>query len=44
MKQYTYAADVYEKMGDIKSLLDMRIILSQWDEVFALVRRYPTFC
>ncbi|CAF1166921.1 unnamed protein product [Rotaria sordida] len=43
MKQYTYAADVYEKMGDIKSLLDMRIILSQWDEVFILVRRYPTY-
>ena len=43
MKQYTYAADVYEKMGDIKSLLDMRSILSQWDEVFAIVRRYPTY-
>ncbi|CAF0939310.1 unnamed protein product [Adineta ricciae] len=43
MKQYTYAADVYEKMGDIKSLVDMRIILSQWHEVFALVRRYPAY-
>ncbi|CAF0925903.1 unnamed protein product [Didymodactylos carnosus] len=43
MKQYTYAADVYEKMGDIKSLLDMRIILNQWDEVFSLAKRYPLY-
>lgn len=36
-----FAAEVYEKMGNIEQLIELRIDAKQWDEVFALAKRYP---
>lgn len=36
-----FAAEVYEKMGNIEELVELRMEAEQWDEVFALAKRYP---
>ena len=36
-----FAAEVYEKMGNIEELIELRMEAKQWDEVFALAKRYP---
>lgn len=36
-----FAAEAYEKMGNIEELVELRIEANQWNEVFALVKRYP---
>lgn len=41
MNLANFAGEVYEKMGNIKELIDLRIEALQWDEVFALAKRYP---
>lgn len=33
MKQYKYAAEVYEKVGDTKSLVQMHVAAEQWQDV-----------
>ena len=33
MEQHTYAAEVYTKMGDIKSLVMLRVEARHWDDV-----------
>lgn len=33
MGQYSYAAEVYTKMGDMKSLISMRVDAKHWDDV-----------
>jgi intraflagellar transport protein 122 len=43
MEQHNFAAEVYDKMGNIKELIDLRMASNQWEEVFALVKRYPEF-
>lgn len=43
MEQNNFAAEVYDKMGNIKGLIELRIEAGQWEEVFALVKRYPDF-
>lgn len=41
MKMSNFAGEVYEKMGNIKELIDLRIASNQWEEVFALTKKYP---
>jgi intraflagellar transport protein 122 len=36
-----FAAEAYEKMGNIEELVELRMEAKQWDEVFALAKRYP---
>ena len=43
MEQHNFAAEVYDKMGNIRELIDLRMTSNQWEEVFALVKRYPEF-
>ena len=33
MEQYGYAAEVYTKMGDMKSLINMRVEAKHWEDV-----------
>ncbi len=41
MGLHNFAAEVFEKMGNIKELIELRIQSNQWDEVFALSKKYP---
>lgn len=41
MNLQNFAAEVYEKMGNIKELIELRMQSHQWDEVFALAKKYP---
>ncbi|CAF0800008.1 unnamed protein product [Brachionus calyciflorus] len=41
MKLHNFAGEVYEKMGNIKELIELRMASNQWDEVFALAKKYP---
>ena len=41
MNMQNFAAEVYEKMGNIKELIELRMQSQQWDEVFALAKKYP---
>jgi len=34
---------MYEKMGDIKSLLAMHVKFENWDDAFALMKQYPEY-
>ena len=43
MSQHNFAAEVYEKMGNIESLIELRMESNQWEEVFALTKRYPEY-
>lgn len=41
MKLHNFAGEVYEKMGNIKELIELRMESNQWEEVFALAKKYP---
>lgn len=41
MNLHNFAAEVYEKMGNIKELIELRMSVNQWEEVFALAKKYP---
>eukprot|EP00731_Ephydatia_muelleri_P000623 Em0001g623a len=41
--QYSYAAEVYEKLKDIKSLVSMYVSIQQWNEAFSLAMQHPEF-
>jgi intraflagellar transport protein 122 len=41
MNMQNFAAEVYEKMGNIKELIELRMQSQQWDEMFALTKKYP---
>ena len=41
MRMHNFAGEVYEKMGNIKELIELRMESQQWDEVFALAKKYP---
>lgn len=41
MKMHNFAGEVYEKMGNIKELIELRMESQQWEEVFALAKKYP---
>ena len=36
-----FAAECYEKMGNIGELIELRMHAHQWDEVVALAKKYP---
>lgn len=41
MRLHNFAGEVYEKMGNIRELIELRMESQQWDEVFALAKKYP---
>jgi intraflagellar transport protein 122 len=41
MQMSHFAAEVYEKMGNIRELVELRMQANQWDEVFILSNKYP---
>jgi intraflagellar transport protein 122 len=41
MQMHNFAGEVYEKMGNIEELIELRMETHQWEEVFALAKRYP---
>ncbi len=43
MNMANFAGEVYEKMGNIKELIELRMEAQQWEEVFTLARKYPDF-
>jgi len=43
LNQVHSAAEVYNKMGDKKSLVDLYITFHSWDEAFSLVDLHPEF-
>ncbi len=43
MQMHNFAGEVYEKMGNVKELIELRMESQQWEEVFALARKYPDF-
>jgi intraflagellar transport protein 122 len=43
LNQFNFAAEVYEKMGNVDRLLELRMEFHQWEEVFALAEKYPNF-
>ncbi|KAJ8301312.1 hypothetical protein KUTeg_021173 [Tegillarca granosa] len=43
LEQYPYAAEVYSKMGDIKSLILLHVEAKHWDDAFVLVEKHQEF-
>ncbi|KAK7101404.1 intraflagellar transport protein 122 homolog isoform X1 [Littorina saxatilis] len=43
LEQYGHAAEVYTKMGDMKSLIAMRVEAKHWDDAFTLVEKHPEY-
>ncbi|PVD24347.1 hypothetical protein C0Q70_14828 [Pomacea canaliculata] len=43
LEQYGYAAEVFAKMGDMKSLIAMRVEAKHWDDAFTLVEKHPEY-
>ena len=41
MGLHNFAAEVYEKMGNINELIELRMVAQQWEEVFALAKKFP---
>jgi intraflagellar transport protein 122 len=40
---YAYAADIYTRMNDVKSLIDLHVEARHWEEAFDLVEEHPKF-
>lgn len=40
LKQYSYAAEVYIKMGDLLALAKLRVDANQWEEAFILAEKH----
>ncbi|MFT7804423.1 intraflagellar transport protein 122 homolog [Arapaima gigas] len=43
LKHHGYAAEIYAKMGDLRSLVLLHVEARQWDEAFGLVEKHPQF-
>jgi intraflagellar transport protein 122 len=43
LNQLNFAAEVYEKMGNIDRLLELRMESHQWEEVFVLAEKYQNY-
>lgn len=43
LQQYPYCAEVYNKMGDKRALIELHVETNSWDEAFALAERYPEY-
>ncbi|XP_064607326.1 intraflagellar transport protein 122 homolog isoform X2 [Liolophura sinensis] len=43
LEQYGYAAEVYNKMGDIKSLIKLHVEARHWDDAFTLVEKHTEY-
>ncbi|XP_013786897.1 intraflagellar transport protein 122 homolog [Limulus polyphemus] len=42
-KQYAYAVEVYRRMGDIPSLLQLYVEARQWEEAFIVANQHPDY-
>lgn len=42
-KQYNQAAEVYTKMGDVKTLIKLWVMAKKWEDAFTLVEQNPQF-
>ncbi|KAK3103245.1 hypothetical protein FSP39_017787 [Pinctada imbricata] len=43
MEQYPFAAEVYSKMGDMKSLIHLHVEAKHWEDAFTLVEKHPEY-
>ncbi|CAI9719013.1 transport 122 homolog isoform X1 [Octopus vulgaris] len=43
MEKYSLAAEVYHKIGDIKSIINLWVKARQWDDAFALAEQHPKY-
>ncbi|XP_077972109.1 intraflagellar transport protein 122 homolog [Styela clava] len=43
LQQYAYCAEVYNKMGDRRSLIELHVDTKSWEEAFALAEKYPEY-
>lgn len=43
LEQYSYAAEMYTKMGDMKKLIAMRVEAKHWEDAFTLVEKHPEY-
>jgi len=45
MEEYSYAAEVYSKMGDMKSLINLHVEAKHWEDVsLVLSQGVGTYC
>ncbi|XP_051964785.1 intraflagellar transport protein 122 homolog isoform X1 [Xyrauchen texanus] len=43
LNHHGYAAEIYNKMGDMKALVELHVEARHWDEAFSLVEKHPQF-
>ncbi|GAB1599701.1 intraflagellar transport protein 122 homolog [Argonauta hians] len=43
IEKYSLAAEVYNKLGDIKSIIKLWVKARQWDDAFALAEQHPKY-
>merc|ERR1739838_1163322 len=43
LQQYAYCAEVYNKLGDKKSIVKLHVGTENWDEAFAIVEKSPEY-
>nr|XP_055048391.1 intraflagellar transport protein 122 homolog isoform X4 [Misgurnus anguillicaudatus] len=43
LNHHGYAAEIYNKMGDLKALVELHVETRQWDEAFSLVEKQTQF-
>ncbi|XP_051509236.1 intraflagellar transport protein 122 homolog isoform X2 [Myxocyprinus asiaticus] len=43
LNHHGFAAEIYNKMGDLKALLELHVEARHWDEAFSLVEKHPQF-
>ncbi|XP_042911227.1 intraflagellar transport protein 122 homolog [Parasteatoda tepidariorum] len=43
LQEYGTAAEIFHKIGDIPSLVEMNVQAKNWKEAFELAKQYPTF-
>ena len=41
--KHIHAADIYTRMNDVKSLVDLHVEACHWEEAFSLVEEHPQF-
>ncbi|XP_051950041.1 intraflagellar transport protein 122 homolog [Xyrauchen texanus] len=43
LNHHGFAAEIYNKMGDLKALVELHVEARHWDEAFSLVEKHPQF-
>ncbi|XP_078340377.1 intraflagellar transport protein 122 homolog isoform X7 [Crassostrea virginica] len=43
MEQYSFAAEVYSKMGDIKALINLHVEAKHWEDAFTLAEKHTEY-